>query len=279
MTPTVAMIGAGAGGAFSMRCQAVAEMAGWPLLTRSAIEEPRRYNVIIYVKGGLTDTQARRLRRKADVVIYDVLDAWSRRDIPPKIFFRKAYEAIGFDYIIATTPSSISAIKAGVPDTVTWLLPHHADPRCNREWYRPDGPVVYSGSLPYLGTQVAGITQACKRLGVEFKVGPDVRDLKGARLALAVRLPPTDTDLNRICKPQVKVENALACGIPVLASNHPCITSLHPWVSKILHQKPTVDQWTEALKAALKAPRPDWKAVSLKEHVDKLKMEIARNVR
>ena len=54
-------------------------------------------------------------------------------------------------------------------------------------------------------------------IGRRLVVARNYGALQGASLALALRLPPYDTRLYRSCKPQIKLANAAAAGLPVVA--------------------------------------------------------------
>lgn len=74
-------------------------------------------------------------------------------------------------------------------------------------------------------------------------------------------MPPENTDLNVLCKPQVKSENAAAAGLPMLATADPCCQSLRPeacYVDDAL-------SWQENIARALASP-PLSDPVTLDEH-------------
>jgi len=81
----------------------------------------------------------------------------------------------------------------------------------------------------------------------------DLDMLRGASLVVAVR-NNHDYELNRWCKPQIKLENAAVAGLPVLASDHPCITTDFP-DGPVTNQLDTLDDWVIAIQTALRGPR------------------------
>jgi hypothetical protein len=108
------------------------------------------------------------------------------------------------------------------------LVPHHYDSSIEPDWYDPSGPVTYVGDPRFIEARRSVIREACDILRLKFQISRDVKDLRGTGLALALRLGQWQTSLNKKCKPQIKVENAIAAGIPVLITGHPAETSLHP---------------------------------------------------
>jgi hypothetical protein len=237
-------------GGVQMRGVAVAEALRVPFFDLSQLRKAGRIRTLILVKAH--GKHAATIRQACERLIYDPLDAWylaGREHDLPEVFWRWTHEQLWFDDIIATSPACAETMTDGLPGIPVHLAPHHADPTI-KPGYDPDGPVVYSGAKRYLGSELPAIKAACKRLGKRLvlesgKGAP--KKLVGASLVLHVRMPPHDTPLNRWCKPQVKLENAAAAGIPVLASDHPSVTSLRPEVT--CHR----DDWHTSLLSALDA--------------------------
>lgn len=197
------------------------------------------YDTILLVKhhGGC----AARLRASCRRLIYDPLDAWpSRTDAQPAVFWRECYEEIGFDDILAVSPSARLSIVGALPalgSEHVHLAPQNCDRSVEDGWYDPDGPIVYAGHRRGVKLSLSVLREAAGLLGRRFVMAgagrASVPRLRGASLAVALRLPPDDTPLNRVAKPAIKLENAAAAGLPVLASDHPSITSLRPEVYRV----------------------------------------------
>jgi hypothetical protein len=277
MTP-VAVAGPLRLGAFRMRGIPVAQAFGWDLIDTTAgpeaLSRRSRYDTIILVK--YHHGCAGQLRRSCRRLIYDVLDAWPRDSIAePALFWQQCRNDVGFDDIVVTTPSALQSAIDALPPERVHLLPHHADPRIPGDWYDKRGPIVYAGHRRFVRISKPTLLEAARRLGREFVVahgGRGWRCLRGASLAVALRLPPTDTPLNRIAKPAVKLENAAAAGLPVLASNHPCVTSVRPEVYSVPDHGlavglTDVSYWTEHLARALVSVRLK-DPVTLAQHLD-----------
>jgi hypothetical protein len=246
-------------GAFHLRGLPIAKSFNLPVKkAREITVSGAKLDTLLLVKTTLGfDDQLRRHCRR---LIYDPIDCWrplkaGLHKADPNVcvhFWRRQYASLRFDDILATSPAMHQILADSVPANVRiWYVPHHADPRLDAG-YNAQGPVVYVGDARYLSSFAPQIIRACRALGREFKISNDLGDLCGASLALALRLPPTDTDLNRWCKPQVKLENAAAVSLPVLASNHPAIVSLRPECYVV---PDVVEDWAPHIRAALSSTR------------------------
>ena len=220
-------------GAFRMRGLVLTRAFGWDLLDTTAGPSalPKTtYDTILVVKhhNGCAD----QLRDSCRRLIYDPLDAWPPDStVEPGTFWRQCQDEVDFDDIVVTTPSAKQSAIDALPQARVHLLPHHADPSINGSWYDLEGPIVYAGHRRFVKTSMSALCEAAQRLGKSFVLAHGrsaLPCLRGASLAVALRLPPTDTPLNRTAKPAVKLENAAAAGLPVLASDHPCIASVRP---------------------------------------------------
>jgi hypothetical protein len=194
-----------------------------------------------------------RIRDNCERLILDPLDCWcqTRPAMPVVEFWRWVQASTRCDAMIATTPSCRDAMTtAGVQPL---YAPHHADERIGRDWYKPDGPVVYAGGARYLGDEREAIAAACERLGRRFVVD-DSKDawksLQGAALTLCVRFGDERTPLNVTCKPGVKLANAARAGIPVLATNDAAVLSLCPGVTTVS------GDWAADISAAQQSAPP-----------------------
>jgi hypothetical protein len=253
-TLRVAVVGSGAGDAYKMRAAIPAQLAGWELVPvgQATRIKHQSYDVVIFVKSGINPMQADCLRRMAKYVVYDPLDGWSQDDPNPTEFFSSMGDMIKPDLWLATSPSCQQEIQKAVPGSSVAMLPHPCDRRSTEFRYDPAGPVIYSGDPRYLGSFQSAIEFSCNFTGRQFICRPDPMLHVGASLALALRLPPTDTQINRLCKPQAKVENAIAGGIPVLASHHECTLSLYPSITTIKWDRNTTNShFVDAMDAAL----------------------------
>lgn len=243
-------------GAFRLR--------GWPVFFRfnwpaCHAERPKyresKYKNILLVKYHVG--HARELRKRCERLIFDPLDCWSAKhiDAEPATFWRQQYKEIRFDDILAATPSAYASMREALPEKVkVHLALHPCDPMVHPGWYDPQGPVVYAGGLRFLGGQEKAIEEACASLGRKFVMRHDdgaVWAMRGASLAIALRLAPENTPLNRLAKPQIKLENAAAAGMPVLASDHPCVTSVRAEV--VVAPDDTTD-WAPWISRALASP-------------------------
>lgn len=233
----IAFTGRRALGGVKMRGVAVADKLGVPFVDLSELSG--RYDTLVLVKywtHGRDHDYSKVLRRSCERLIFDPLDVFSSTKplAEPSEFWRWCWKRLQFNDLIATSPACADSMVSGVPSLMPepvqfHLLPHHADPRIGPDWYNPRGPVVYAGGLRFIQSALVEIQAACDRLGRRLLLDYNKdcwRRLQGAALALHLRLPPEDTPLNRYCKPQVKLENAAAAGLPCLATADPCVMSL-----------------------------------------------------
>lgn len=217
-------------GTFNLRGLPIHEKLDTDLLN---IRHPpaKNYDVIILVKRVLDSgfSPSPEYRKKAGKLIFDPLDYWnSKEKTLASRFWGRTFKQIQPDIVLATSPACLKAMSNNTTNTRIELVPHQADPRIDDNWYDPSGPIVYIGDPRFIEKRRPIIREACDMMRIPFKHSKDINDLKGARLVLALRLSPWQTDLNIKCKPQIKVENALAGGIPVLTTGHRAETSLHP---------------------------------------------------
>lgn len=262
----VAIIGNRSLGGVVMRGQHVAQRLGILCYSLAEIDRIPHHDVLILVK--YHNDFGAQIREKCDRLIYDPLDCWSSlakwRNRDPVDFWRWTRAQLGFDEIIATSPACAETMTESLPTVPVHILPHHADPRVGPNWYHPDGPVVYAGGIRFLGSHAQAIEWACNKLGRQFvaDVGRACeRSLKGASLCLNLRMSPENTDLNVMCKPQVKSENAAAAGLPMLATYDPCCYSLRPEAAYFNEGL----SWKDNIERALgSAPLSD--PVTLDEH-------------
>jgi hypothetical protein len=230
----VAVMGPRGYGSWRIRGGPLAAANDWDVLDVSR-PVPRHYDVIWLVKRRLGRPLPGNLRQSCDRLILDPLDYWaSPSSVDPVKCWRQLWHQIPFDDLIATSPACQQVMQEGLYRNIkVHLLPHQCDGRIPAAgWYDPEGPIVYSGSEAYIRPIVPALQNACREIGREFR--PDFsqhhswQNLRGASLVLSLRVGRHDCPFTRFCKPQIKLENAAAAGIPVLCDGHPCQTSLHP---------------------------------------------------
>lgn len=242
-------------GGVQMRGRALARHWAIPLLSpREALSMPHT-GTIIAVKCG---TAASSLRQKCDRLIYDPLDDFvdSPPSTEPAEYWRSKYRQLAFDDILATSPACYETMRSALPPGCRiHLVPHPCDSRVNESWRDPNGPIAYAGMDCFIESGLSRIHEACRRVGKDFVSGGTCEVLRGASLALALRLPPFNTSLNRHCKPQIKVENAAAAGLPVVTTDCPAARSLR---SQVLAVRPdfTAEELAHAMRRALAGPPP-----------------------
>lgn len=223
-----AIVGRSGLGGVNMRGKDVADRLGIAFLDlRSTNWAAQTWDTLLVVK--YWDDRAPLIRSACERLIHDPLDCFTQTkpNAEPAAYWKWCVKQTGADVLIGTSPACVeSMIPAGLP---VWLMPHHADPRIGRNWHDPRGPVVYAGGVRFLGNQIEGITLACERLGKAFQIVTDKhcwRALEGAAVTLSVRIGAEATQLNRVCKPQVKLANAAKAGIPAVSTPDPAVTSL-----------------------------------------------------
>lgn len=235
----LAVVYGGSQGVRELRAGPLAQHLGCPLFDASE-DLPGRFDTIVLVKRPLRLADS--IRSMCDRLIWDPLDCWrpkQARKQQAAEFWQIECAALQPDALIATSPSCRSAmLHTGIP---VEIIPHAADPRIDGSWGNPDGPVVYYGYPQFAGPVMAQLFDAACDIGRVF-VPVDHRTtgidaIRGASLHICLRWKPHDYELNRLCKPLVKLENAAAAGVPVLASGHDCITSQRPDAYAISHKK------------------------------------------
>ncbi len=233
-----------------MRGVSVAKRLGVPFFdVRKAIPKCQTLVLVKYPHGNATN-----VRNACDRFVWDSLDSfskWKSFENSPPLFWQWTRELLGYDEIIGTSPACVDSMRLGL-DCPVHLLPHHADERCSEDWGSERGHIAYAGGRQYIESGLQSIEDACRKAGRRFV--PDfsrspLGALQDAALHLHLRLPPHDTKINRVARPQVKAENAAACGAKMLASNHPCVTSLRPEVPVIGDDETLIDAIMRSLES------------------------------
>lgn len=254
-------------GGVQMRGVAVAKAMGVPFLP---VEDIANYRVdtLLLVKY---DRGAERVRSACERLIWDPLDVFSATnpDCDPSRYWSAEHQRLRFDAIVAT--SDACARTMSLLPVPVWNLPHHCDetlyPSCD-----PDGPIVYAGRERYIRAALPFVSEAAKSLGRRLVLDYSKAShhaLPGASLILHPRCPPFATPLNRYCKPQVKAENAAAVGVPLLASDCPCVP---PWVMQRTNW--LSPQILESMRHALENWRWHRGPVRLTDHVVALQQRL-----
>jgi hypothetical protein len=228
----VAVVGSRPFAGVKMRGHVLAKHLGCHVISPEQLAGLPHCNTIIAIKS----CNPALVRAKCDRLIYDPLDAFcfSRREVDCTEYWRSKYQELPFDDILATSPACLETMRAALPPQVrVHLVPHQCDHRIREDWRDLSGPVVYVGLRAFIKSGLDRVAEACRMIGKEFVVSQSYTALKGASLALALRLPPFNSPLYRFCKPQIKLENAAAARLPVVATDCPASISLHPGIERI----------------------------------------------
>jgi hypothetical protein len=205
------------------------------------------------VKGGF---DARTLRGRCRRLIFDPLDSFysARRGGDAVQYWKSLHDELRFDDIIATSPACQELMRRALPAEVNvHLVPHQCDQRIDERWRDPAGPVVYAGLKSFVASGLGRIEDACRLIGKRFVLASDCTQLRGASLVLSLRLPPWDDELNRHCKPQIKLENAAAAGLPAVSTDCPAARSRFPRIP-VVPTDFTAIQLADAMRTALAGP-------------------------
>lgn len=113
----------------------------------------------------------------------------------------------------ATSPACAETMReAGVPNVV--VVPHQPDSRIKKVRFDPRGPVVYWG-------------QGCFADGLpDDFIRTDFTGWDGASAVSGIRSERWRTPIVNRCKPQIKLANAIAAGLPFITSDVDAATSV-----------------------------------------------------
>lgn len=270
------IIGPTSWGSYLMRGKPIQELTKWPQInSRGKVELTSKFDTGLVIKADIPPV----VRQKCDRVIWSPLDLWfgdrKQMEMEPQDWIKAKYDRLPFDDIIVENPYMAQIADAVLPRGVTvHMLPHHADHRIPKSWGSQDGPIVYAGHRCFFERYEPVFREAAKELGHELICDYSAhawRSLEGASLVLAVRCPPYDTAMNRAGKPAVKVANAAAAGIPVLATEDPAIVSLYPDVITVLHEHLDDQKQVELSLSTALGSRPPARQSPLEEYVAKMK--------
>lgn len=223
----VAVVGRSDYGAVKMRGVRLAKEFGFDFFDGPPEKD---YDAIVLVKS-CHCRDLRQVRERCSRLIVDPLDSFyshHRQFKRSAEYWRHLYDKLRFDELVATSPACEATMREACPSLPIHLVPHHSDPTLVYDWYDPNGPIAYAGQRCFIKESMELIDTACKAIGRHFEHAYSPKIYRGAALVLSLRCPPYDTDLNRHCKPQVKLENAAACGLPVLSTDDPAAVSLRP---------------------------------------------------
>lgn len=265
-------------GAFQMRGVKPAVMLGIPICP--PWRAPRCDTAILIKSAG---PFAKQIRKRCNRLIFDMLDAWMSNgnagskigyEGPAEQYFLTTYEQIRFDILLLSTPAAVEVARSVLPMGVHVVYsPHHADESIESNWYDSTGPIVYVGATSYIQSRLPEIHGACEQIGKKLVVSSELQQLRGASLTLALRLPPYDTPINRLGKPQVKLENSAAAAIPVLASPHLSVLSCRPEVTTWNDQG--TESFVDSLERALRSS-PLRTPVTLSDHCNLIKSILGK---
>ncbi len=228
MSKDVAVIGNRKYGGVRMRGEILAQHLGCKFIEPGQVRGMARRRTVIAIKN---DYCAETIRRRCDRLVFDPLDSFFAENLKtdPIEYWRSKYSALRFDDIIATSQACFDVMRQALPSHVgVHLVPHQSDSGVRESWMDPDGPVVYAGLSRFVESGLERIQKACQMIGKRFVMGPEVDVLEGSSLVLSLRLRPYDSELNKYCKPQIKLENAAAAGIPAVSTNCPAAMSRFP---------------------------------------------------
>ncbi|MCK5604196.1 hypothetical protein KAR91_20075 [Candidatus Pacearchaeota archaeon] len=208
------------------------------------------------------------LRDICDKLVWDHLDCWAS-PARQRIYdcFRETNKILKADVIIATSPAGLDVLVKNFFDIQPpriIILKHQSDERISPDWYDPEGPIVYGGTIRFLGEHVESLRNACEILGRELRINSSQHHgwkvLEGASLQLGLKFPPHNTEWNQHCRPTVKIANSVASSVPIIVNGWPSETSL-------LNDTPTLTpadmklgilHIAEKLRIGLDSESPDW---------------------
>ena len=236
-------------------------------------------------KGGQWDTLVvckywpKGIRQHCNRLVLDGLDCWESTypEMDVVEFWNWCYLELQFDVIIATSTACAYRMSEALNDydVQVVLSPHHADPRIEPTWYDPDGPIVYAGGERFIADEKRNIIDAARAIGREMRFDHTKaawKALKGASLAIAARFGNTDTQLNRWCKPAVKIENAAAAGLCCVASDHPANWQMRqPNISYLYtDESETAWDWQAAFETAYERG-PLCNPIAIENHIETMR--------
>lgn len=189
-----------------------------------SVDSPTRpLKVIICIKG-VPDGLPRSER-----LIVDPLDNFSHE--PVEVHWEEHVKRTEFKVSrpcewLATNPLVAAEIRKWTTGTVH-LAPHWPDPEVIETEPDFSQPWVYHGEPKFLRVE----SRLRAELGFVLGTGIENASFPAWRRpagVISVRVPCQPKELNESCKPQVKLANALAAGLPCLCSDIPAVRSLLP---------------------------------------------------
>ena len=177
------------------------------------------------------------------------------------------------DWRVATSSALAAALRAryGLPDDFA-VIPNAGAPPLDTSQARPDGPLVYCGSIAdwkgldlaiggarraQVPLRIVGGTEAewramgecCDTSGVEWKPRVPLAELPVAVAGVRAGLIPTqpESGSGRYSCP-MKLFDYARCGLPVISTALPALNDLAPGAWCTLVREPTPEAWAEAIR-------------------------------
>lgn len=252
------IIGPTSWGSFFMRGNPVARATKWDVQNSRGKVMWDGADTCLAVKCDVPPDVQKRCRR----IVYMPMDQWfesrEQMEMSPEEWLRDKCIKNGVTDLIVENPA-VAELAIWIPEVTVHAIPHHSDPRIQPDWYDPNGPIVYSGHRCFVETGKPILQKAAEMIGrkIIWAHGDNQwAALEGAALVLAMRYPPYATDMHRMLKPAVKVANAAAAGIPVLATDDQAITTLYPDVEALtLEEAMEPGKVADAMNRAIVTPQ------------------------
>lgn len=177
-------------------------------------------DAVVLVKRVPEETLAE-IKKWGGKFIYDPLDFWKQPYDAQGVTdaktarakFSDHFENVGAHVVLATN-SMMKMDLEPICERVE-VLPHHYDPSLYPSKHRQDDLVAYWGHPRYLAEWTVVAQEACKALGIRFKVNPEHPEDAG--IMFGVRGGLYGSWLDRRWKSGVKGVTAMRLGIPFVA--------------------------------------------------------------
>lgn len=123
---------------------------------------------------------------------------------------------------VATSESVAQSMRVATRRPIH-IIPHWPDPNVNAVEFNPHGPLYYHGQRTFLPEGCMLWNAIQDATGCQIEAAP-FQNWKPCTGVLSIRHPYRR--INSECKPQIKLANALAAGLPCLCSDLPAVRSL-----------------------------------------------------
>lgn len=206
----------GKSGSWQIRGVQLGAVIGATVKSMASLEDCLEADVIVGVKK-IPEPLLENIRKSKKPFILDLIDGWPQ----PSVHSRETAKAWLNSAIANFHPDAVVYGTTAMRDTSDSLIPSIVLPHHSWQKYVDHAPVIrekvaivgYEGDARYLGKWTRILHEECARQGWTFIINGDMRQVD-----IGIALRDGNCYANRLFKPNTKLSNLHALGIPAICS-------------------------------------------------------------